>query len=225
MAQYLLRVVNTGGDMLLTSNTLRLRIGRPTDRDTDRFAHEFFTPEVGLALVVNGSQSPLLRAGMDRLREAAERFATSEIGAKAAYTVAHSVGNDFYRRRDHQLVRSHEADTADALALTDPAVTYYREGNRNQNLAYHRLIRLRAQLHAKADAVSAARAELESLHSDLSERGVNQPVLKVVGGNAITALQRGYLRVSRRAWQQEIGGNAASGQTSHRVAVHATPHP
>jgi hypothetical protein len=35
----------------------------------------------------------------------------------------------------------------------------------------------------------------------------------------------GYLQVSRRAWQQEIGGNAASGQTSHRVAVHATPHP
>jgi len=115
---------------------------------------------------------------MDRLREAAERFTGSELGARAAYTVAHSVGNDFYRRQDDRLVKSHEADPADALALTDAAAAYYHEaGSRDQNLAYHRLVRLRADLHARADAVPAARDELESLHDDLSERGVNQPVL------------------------------------------------
>ncbi|WP_222273053.1 hypothetical protein [Modestobacter marinus] len=180
--EYLLRVVYTAGDLLLTSNTMRLRVGRPTDREQDRFAHEFFTPQVGLALVLNGSQSPFLEGGMDRLREAAGQFAGSELGAKAAYAVAHSVGNDFYRRQDDQLVRSHQADPAEALALTDAAVAYYREeGNRQQNLAYHQLGRLRAELHAQADAVRAARDELELLRTDLAERGVKKPVLDDIG--------------------------------------------
>lgn len=184
--EYLVRAIYTGADLLLTSNTLRVSVGRPMDRSEDRFAYDFFTPEVGLTLVVNGSQSPFLAAGMDRLREAAERFNDREVGARAAYTVAQSIGNDFYRQHDAVLVKSHEADPAEALALTDTALGFYREqGGKEQNLEYNRLVQLRAELHAEAGAVPAAREELESLSSDLSDRGVNKPVLDSI--RALTA--------------------------------------
>jgi hypothetical protein len=176
--EYLLRALYASGDLLLTSNTLRVSIGYPTGRAEDRFAHDFFTPEVGLSLVLNGSQSPFLAAGMDRMREAAERFADSEVGAKAGYAVAHSVGNDFYRQQNAELVKSHEANPGEALTLTNAALTFYREqGGKEQNLAYHQLVRLRAGLHVAANAPQAARDEMDALHHDLAGRGVNEPVL------------------------------------------------
>jgi hypothetical protein len=176
--RYEIRIAYTGAGAVLTSNTLPLHVGRPMTREEDRFAQEYFTPELGVALALGGSESPFLESGMNTLREAADRFQGADLAAKSALVVARSVGNDFYRPENGRLVKTHEADPAEAIAITEPALDHYRDNAAPAaNLEYAKIGRFRATMHAAGGEVDRARDELELLQQDLAGRGVNQPVL------------------------------------------------
>jgi hypothetical protein len=180
---YLVRAVYHGLGLTLSSNTLKVRVGRPMTRDEDRFAMDFFTHPVGMTLYVEGSQSPFLAKGMDCLQEAAEQFAGSTLSMAAAKTVARSVGRSFYRRKDNgpKLMLTHKADAREALKLTAPSIGFYREHKRKAfNLPYHQLVRERAALLTQVGARDQASAELQNLRSDLQAREVHPPVLAAI---------------------------------------------
>ena len=96
---YLVRAVYNGsGNMIIPSNVLRLQVGFPLSRAEDRMAQDYFSYEVGMSLYLNGSRSPFLKSGMDRLQELAARGteATRSMAAvKAAMTVASSLAKPF----------------------------------------------------------------------------------------------------------------------------------
>jgi hypothetical protein len=183
---YLVRAVYQAAAHLVTSNTLRLRVGHPTDRTEDRFAADFFTPQVGLNLALGGSTSPFLRSGLDTLTEAAAVHADRPLGAKAAATVARAVGSDFYRRDDRDaLVQHHRGDPDEALAVTEPAVSAYHEsGGRAENIEYAELVRLRTRMHVEAGRPEAAADEVGALADDLAARGANPNVVADVRSSA-----------------------------------------
>lgn len=180
---YLVRAVYQGPGLMLSSNTLKVRVGRPMTRDEDRFALDFFTYPVGMTLYVDGSQSPFLEKGMDCLQEAAAKFTDSALSVAAAKTVAKSVGRSFYRRKDEgsKLVLTHKADPNEALRWTAPALGFYKEHKGKEfNLPYHLLVRERADLLVQVDASDRAGAELQDLRTDLEARDVNPPVLAAI---------------------------------------------
>ncbi|WP_067823726.1 hypothetical protein [Nocardia inohanensis] len=187
--QYQLRAVYSSATGQAVSNTLVLRIGQPADPDQDRFAAEFFSREVGLALSFGGSMSPFLASGMDVLTEAADRFAAQPLGAKVATTVARSVGRDFFGREitadADRMVRRHRADPAAALAVTEPGLQQLRDSTApSANLSYNNLVTLRADLHVRNGDPELARQELTTLAEDLGDRGVNTNVLQNIQDKA-----------------------------------------
>jgi hypothetical protein len=188
---YRVRVVYQGaGDMLITSNTLSVRIGRPFSKEEDRLAQDYFTYPVGMALYLDGSQSPFLESGMNVLQTVADQFKDTAVGAKAAITVANSVGHSFYRVQEKAkksaLVQTHKADPRQALKLTAPALAFYnRQKTKAFNLPHHELVRSRAELLVQTGDNAKARQELAALRKELKARAVNESVL-----NAIEAYEK-----------------------------------
>lgn len=177
---YQIRAVYDALGITVSSNTLKLRVGRPMSREEDRFAADYFSPQVGMTLYLGGSQSPFLSKGMDQLHEAVERFRDTPVAFAAARTLAKSIGRDFYRRADNKpvLVRTHQADPGTAVALTAPALAFYEQTPLKAfNLPYHRLVRERALLLTQEGAVDLARKELLALRKNLEGRDVHPPVL------------------------------------------------
>ncbi|UGT45346.1 hypothetical protein LTV02_19010 [Nocardia yamanashiensis] len=187
--QYQVRAVYASATQQAVSNTLVVRIGQPATPELDRFATEFFSREVGLALSFGGSMSTHLATGMAVLTEAADRFAAEPLGAKLATTVARSVGRDFFGREltpeVDRMVRRHRADPAAALAITEPGLRQLRAaGTPAANLPYNNLVALRADLHIRNGDPELARQELTTLAEDLGERGVNTNVLEDIQARA-----------------------------------------
>jgi hypothetical protein len=183
---YLVRAVYHSAGHLVTSNTWRLFVGHPTNRAEDQLASDFFSADVGMTLALGGSKSPYLAKGLDTLTEAAQAHPNQPLGAKAAATVARALGNDFYRRDERDTMkRHHEADPAQALAVTEPALTeYHQSGHRAENIEYARLVDLRARLHAEAGTPQAAAQEVATLAEDLEQRGVNGNVIDDIRASA-----------------------------------------
>jgi hypothetical protein len=184
--EYRVRAIYQGvGDLLVTSNTLVVRVGRPMTEDQDRLAQDFFTYPVGMSLYLEGSRSPHLEAGMDVLREVAEQFKDQSAGAKAALTVANSLGRAFYRvqekGRKRAMVRTHQAAPAEAIAVTAPALAYYRKRkDKAANLPEHELVRKRAAFLVQTGDKAKARSELATLRKDLKARDANETVLDAI---------------------------------------------
>lgn len=87
-------------------------------------------------------------AASDRMADAIRRPAV----------VAAGVGDDFYRREDDRVVRSHEADPDAALAPTEVALKAHKaEADKTTNLAYRSLVEQRADLHVAAGRPAEAR--------------------------------------------------------------------
>ncbi len=184
--EYQIRAVyQGGGDILIPSNTLRLRVGRPFSKEEDRLAYDFFSFEVGMSLYVQGSQSPFLAKGMDVLNTVVERYKNTLLGAKAAAVIARSVGEPFFRieerKGEHALVKSHRADPAEALRITQPFLTVYKKQTDPQlNIPYHQLVRHRAELMTAMGDQAEAKKEVAALRKDLANRGVNESVLETI---------------------------------------------
>jgi hypothetical protein len=181
--EYMIRAVYQGsGDMLIPSNTHRIRIGSPTSREEDRFAQEFFSDAVGLALYLGGSRSPWLEKGREVLQETTERFKGSLAGTKAASFLAQGLARDFFRvsgTDKPKLKLAEKAEPKRALELTEPALKLLgSEKSKALNLSYGRLVRRRAEYHQAVGSVKAAKGEFNRLCKDLADRGVNRSVLE-----------------------------------------------
>jgi hypothetical protein len=180
--EYQVRAIYQGlGDVLIPSNVHRIRIGVPASAEMDRLGQDFFSDQVGLALYVQGSQSPFLGDAMGVIEAVADRCKETVLGAKLAMTVANSVAAPFFRIKDAakpKLTMTSAADPKRALELTKPALEVCRkEKDRDLNQIYGRVVRRRAEYHQAADQPKAAKKELATLRQDLAQRGVNQPVL------------------------------------------------
>jgi len=179
--EYKIRAVYQGlGDILITSEAHRIRIGVPT-QESDRFAQDFFSDDVGLSLYLKGSRSPHLSRGVEVLEEAADRFEGSMLGTKVADTLATGLARPFFRidAAQRKLVKGAKADPKRALALTDPSLKLLRSGKEKEaNLAYGRLVRRRAGYHHAVGDAEKAKKELDTLRRDLSQRGASPTVLK-----------------------------------------------
>ncbi len=215
---YLVRAVYQGAGLLTTSNTLRVSVGYPTDRDADRFASDYFTPTVGLTMALGGSASPYLSAGLDTLTEAAERFSDEPVGFKSARVVARAVGANFYRSDDGALALHHAADPSAALALTEPALTaYQRSSDVRENLEYAKLVKLRAGLHADAGDPGRAADEVDTLADHLASRGAHGNVVEQVRS---LAPQRPRRRPAKKTAAKKT---AAKKTATKKTATKATP--
>lgn len=186
---YRIRAVYSAGDVFAVSPAALIRVGHPLSRQEDRFAGEFFTPQVGLTMALGGSMSEHLSAGLDTLREAADRLGDRAVGAKSAQVVAASVGDDFYRRTEtphgDAMVKAHEADLEEALTLTAPARdALHSGGDKASNLTYRELVEFRADLHAAHGDPEQAAMELTTLGDDLATRGANPDVVADVKAHA-----------------------------------------
>jgi hypothetical protein len=186
--EYLVRAIYQGaGDLLIPSNTLRLRVGHPMSPEVDRLAQDFFVYEVGMNLYLRGSQSPHLQRGFELLRDMAERHSGSVMGAELARTIMRAVAEPFFRvekgtnARDSRVAvvkQSKSSDPDAALAFTEPALKVFRSHDEKAlNLPYSELVRQRAICRATIGDTAGARTELETLRNDLAARGVNPPVL------------------------------------------------
>lgn len=191
--EYLVRAVYQGlGDVLIPSDTARLRVGSPVGIEQDRFAEEYFDDAVGLNLALGGSQSPFLEKGRNTLLRAREEFPETMLAARAAETLGQSAGRSFFRIEEEKregeevrLVQTHEADPELQLQLTEPALeTFRRIDDPHLNLSHHELVASRAEALTAAGQEEAAREELSTLASDLEGRGVNPVVLADIRGSA-----------------------------------------
>jgi hypothetical protein len=179
--EYRIRAVYQGhGDMLVTSNTLRVRVGSPS-QEADRLAQDYFSDQVGLSLYLQGSRSPYLKKGFDTLRDVSDRFAGSLLGVKTATALANGLSQPFFRIEDptsQKLVKSASADPGEALKVTEKPLDLLRTStDRILNLTYARVVRRRAQYHEDAGSVGQARTELSNLQRDLASRGANTDVI------------------------------------------------
>jgi hypothetical protein len=180
---YQIRAVYDALGITVSSNTLKLRVGRPATREEDRFAADYFSHQVGMSLYLGGSQSPFLGKGMDVLRETVAQFKDSPAALKAARILAKSAGRRFHRRADdrRKLVCTHEADPAEALRLTASALDFYERTPRKQlNLAYHQLVRERSDYLIQQGDIDVAHNELDALCRNLEGRDVHPPVLAAI---------------------------------------------
>ncbi len=181
---YVLKAAYQGDcGLLLVSASLGIRIGYPMSAEKERAAQDFFSPEVGLSLYLQGSQSPFLTGGMERLREMIERFQGDALSRGLAERIAPGVGRDFHRVTSGQLQRVYAAAPAEALKLTDQALAFYHQAMTDQelNLPYHKLIQQRMGWHQMINDQAAAENEVKRLQADLGKRGVKRTVLERIG--------------------------------------------
>jgi hypothetical protein len=183
--EYRIRAVYQGhGDLLVPSNTLRIRIGAPLSHDANRIAQDYFSDQVGLSLYLQGSRSPFLTKGVDVLQDLVDRYKPSMLGAKIATALANGVSQPFFRitTKDGgspKVVMAAQADPKEALKLTARPLELLRESNdKLRNLAYARVVRRRAEYFAAAGTPEKAKGELSELQRDLASRGANPPVIQ-----------------------------------------------
>jgi len=178
--EYQVRAVYQGaGELLVTSNRLRLRVGNPLSRDEDRLAQDFFTYQTGMALYLDGSSSPWLDKGMNTLQEVVDRYGDTPVGAKVALALARNLSKPFYRvdvdRK--KLVKYRDAKPDEAMALTAQAVEQQtRDETTFTNIEYRELREVRIDLYAGMGESAEADEEKKTLAKDLKDK-VNKPVL------------------------------------------------
>src|SRR5262245_31987005 len=180
--EYRIRAVYQGhGDLLVTSNTVRVRIGNPLSQETNRLAQDYFSDQVGLSLYLQGSRSPFLKKGTDLLQDVADRYKNSLLGAKTAVALAQGLSRPFFRMTDPQspkMVMTAKAEPKESLKFTDtPLKLLQQSSEKVLNLAYARVVRRRAEYHQAAGTPGEAKKELSALQHNLAERGANPSVI------------------------------------------------
>jgi hypothetical protein len=187
--EYLVRAIYQGaGDVLFTSNLHRIRVGTPHTKEEERIAQDYFSYDVGMNLYLNGSHSPFLEKGINRLREIAAKMPGQAVGVQAAQVVANSLRRPFYRLDQYPkqpvMIKAFDADPEQALLLTAPGIEFYeKKGVKEDNLAYHKLVKTRVDLLAQTGKKAAAKKEYNNMLRLLEARGVKQAVLDVIRAN------------------------------------------
>jgi hypothetical protein len=95
------------------------------------------------------------------------------------YSLAASEARPFFRIQDQTLKQTHAPDYNKALKLTEPAFELFRSKKQKAlNIPYHDLVRNRVDAMVKLGKTKEAKGELLGLRKDLSNKGVNQSVLR-----------------------------------------------
>lgn len=182
--EYLIRALyQGGGDLLIPSNTHRLRVGYPASKEEDKLAQDVFSYPVGISTYLGGSPSPHLERGMDVLEDLVGRYPDTLVGAKAAIVVGNAVSQSFYRIKpeSNTLVRMQAGDPEATKDVAKAALG--RKGRGKQaltSLASHALASTRtAWLSAgeEGDSLAGLRAEAVSMRDDMSAQGISSEVL------------------------------------------------
>ena len=178
--EYSVRAVyHSNDDMTITSNTCKVRIGRPFERDEERMAQDFFSPDVGLALNFGGSSSPYLSGGMNTIETMADRFSDTALGAQLSLSLATNQARPFHRVQDGKIVRIREANPDLALHLTGQALDQYKKDKTSLSaLSFHECCRLRAEMQAARGDKKGAGNEIKNLLNELKHMNVKQAVLE-----------------------------------------------
>ena len=186
--EYRIRAIYQGhGDLLITSNTLRIRVGVPLSKEADRLAQDYFSDPVGLTLYLQGSRSPHLKKGFDVLQDVADRYKASLLGANTAIALAQGISRPFHRVEyeragggSPKITLAASAEPNQALKMTSEPLKLMRESDdKLLNLAYARVVRRRAVYHEETGTVGQAKNELATLQRDLTSRGANPPVIQM----------------------------------------------
>lgn len=171
-------------DMVYPSNPLRLRIGRPFSREEDRMACGFFSKGVGLILALGDHRSPHLDKGRGIIEEAIGQSKGSRLAAQLSLALASSLVQSFHTlvagkapgTKDVKLVA--KADPEELVVLSEPALALcQKDKSKDNNLTYHRVVRLRAKALKQSGKGAQAKKEVAKLRGDLEKRDVNPPVL------------------------------------------------
>ncbi len=180
--EYLIRALYQGaGDILIPSNTHRLRVGHPATKEEDRLAQDVFSYPVGMNIYLGGSPSPFLESGINVLEDLAGRYPDTMVGAKAAIVVGNSVAQSFYRiqPKDNTLTRMQAGNPEAAMKVAKSAAAGSGRGGRKapQSLVHHALTRTRADWLGASDDSRKSRAAAESTWAGLTAQGVGEDVL------------------------------------------------
>jgi len=208
--QYVVRVVYHGpGNLLIPSNTHRLRIGHPKSESADRMAQDFFSYEAGAALYLGGSHSDFLDKGMDTLMSMIGEQRNSLAAAKTAARIARGVGRPFHdliyepqeaaaasASSDADLPAPHvtvhrktSGDTAEAMRLTELALKIFRHlapENKALNIPIARCVRTRAEMLIGMGDNNQAHDEMLAMATELKKLGVNADVIEDIQHDAGT---------------------------------------
>lgn len=177
--EYSVRAVyHSNDDMTITSNTCKIRIGRPFERDEERMAQDFFSPDVGLALNFGGSSSPYLSGGMNTIETMADRFSDTSLGAQLSLSLATNQARPFHRVQDGKIVRIREANPDLALHLTSQVLDQYKKDKTSLSaITFHECCRLRAEMQAARGDKKEAGNEIKKLLTELKRMNVKVAVL------------------------------------------------
>ncbi len=177
--EYSIRAVYHGSeDLAITSNTLKLRIGRPFERDEERLAQDYFDTNVGLALSFGGSSSPYLSGGMNTIENLAERFTDTALGAQLSLALAQNQARPFHRIQKNKLVKIRDANPDSALSLTDRALKQYKKDKSILSpIMLHECSRLRAEMQTARGDKAGAGKEIDNLLKELKRLKVKNAVL------------------------------------------------
>ena len=177
--EYLIKAAYQGdGDMLITSDVHRIRIGRPFSMEEEKVAQDFYNRDTGMALYLNGSSSPFLKNGMDVLEELSEKYGKSSLGARISLLLAQNLSEPFFRMKNKKMVKDRDSKPDEALELTKKAMDYQKKDpSALQNIDYHALRKTRSELLSSVGKKKEAEQEINELVTDLKKRGVNKPVL------------------------------------------------
>lgn len=208
--QYVVRVVYHGpGNLLIPSNTHRLRIGHPKSESADRMAQDFFSYEAGAALYLGGSHSDFLDKGMDTLMSMIGEQRNSLAAAKTAARIARGVGRPFHdliyepqeaspaaERSDAESAAPHvtvhrktSGDTDEAMRLTELALKTFRHlapENKALNIPIARCVRTRAEMLIGMGDNNQAHDEMLAMATELKKLGVNADVIEDIQHDAGT---------------------------------------
>ncbi len=184
--EYAVRAVYRGpGGLVLPSNLHRVRIAHPASRDEESLAQDFFSHQVGMALLLGGSRSPHLEEGHEVLERVCTQRGDTLLGARVAAVLMDGFSRPFFHLDERTLRKIHDPEPERGLALSEPArELYHHRPEKALNLAYHRLVRARARALTVLDEVQRARQELAELRADLADRDVNEPVLAAIAAHA-----------------------------------------
>jgi len=207
--EYFIRAIYHGaGDLLIPSNTMRVRVGHPPSKELDRRAQDFFSHEVGLNLYFGGSASPHLKKGLDQVRDLAESHSGTVMGAELTRSIANCVAKPFFSvqrgrtpdgKRVAVMKQIKKAQPETALKMTTPAVqTLRKTGEKAMNLAYGQLVRDRAGYRQTVGDTARAQTEVKTLIGDLAKRGAHKVVLA-----SYNELVRSLGRRARKSGQEK----------------------
>lgn len=178
--RYTIRAFYQGLDgTIIPSNSHHISVGYPLTPQNERLAQDYFTPEVGLMIYLNGSRSPRLEKALDVLKEVSDMYAKDRLAAKTNSVIAEAVGKPFFEVKDNKLVQKQGPKPEEALEMTDAAMAVFAASDQESaNLPHRRLVDQRSEFWKAIGEPSKVKAEETVLCSILKKRGVNSSVIK-----------------------------------------------